>query len=76
MSEHVQQTRIERVQNVNTDQTLLERLLRIGTVDFDTAGTDDSDFTFIGVGNPDAVVEAVDRAQREASAAGPRTDGL
>ena len=77
LSKHVQQTRIERVQNVNTNQTLVSRMLRVGTVDFDTAGTDDSDFTFIGVGNPHEVVEAVDHAQREASAsAGPRGDGL
>ena len=76
LSKHVQQTRIERVQNVNTNQTVVSRILRVGTVDFDTAGTDDSDFTFTGVGNPHEVVEAVDRAQREASAAGPRTDGL
>jgi uncharacterized membrane protein YdbT with pleckstrin-like domain len=66
LSKHVQQTRIERVQNVNTSQTLVSRILRVGTVDFDTAGTDDSDFTFIGVGSPHRVVEAVDRAQREA----------
>jgi uncharacterized membrane protein YdbT with pleckstrin-like domain len=66
LSKHVQQTRIERVQNVNTNQTFVSRLLRVGTVDFDTAGTDDSDFTFIGVGAPHRVVEAVDRAQREA----------
>jgi uncharacterized membrane protein YdbT with pleckstrin-like domain len=66
LSKHVQQTRIERVQNVNTNQTFVSRLLRVGTVDFDTAGTDDSDFTFVGVGSPHRVVEAVDRAQREA----------
>jgi uncharacterized membrane protein YdbT with pleckstrin-like domain len=76
LSKHVQQTRIDRVQNVNTSQTFVSRILRVGSVDFDTAGTDDSDFTFTGVGNPHVVVEAVDRAQREASTAGPRTDGL
>ncbi|HEY7619683.1 MAG TPA: PH domain-containing protein [Solirubrobacteraceae bacterium] len=76
LSKHVQQTRIERVQNVNTSQTFVSRMLRVGTVDFDTAGTDDSDFTFVGVGNPHEVVEAVDHAQREASAAAPRSDGL
>jgi uncharacterized membrane protein YdbT with pleckstrin-like domain len=75
LSKHVQQTRIERVQNVNTSQTVVSRLLRVGTVDFDTAGTDDSDFTFVGVGDPHSVVEAVDRAQREASAA-PSREGL
>lgn len=65
LSRRVQETRLDRVQNVNTDQSALERVLRIGTVDFDTAGTDDSDFTFRGVAHPAAVVAAVDRAQRE-----------
>jgi len=68
LSKHVQQTRIDRVQNVNTSQSLLERILRVGTVDFDTAGTDDGDFRFIGISSPDDVVAAVDRAQREAAA--------
>src|SRR4029453_2129991 len=63
----VQQTRIDRVQNVNTDQSVVERLLRVGKVDFDTAGTDDSDFTFEGVSSPSKVVHAVDRAQHLAS---------
>jgi uncharacterized membrane protein YdbT with pleckstrin-like domain len=67
LSKRVQQTRIDRVQNVNTAQTLLQRILRVGTVDFDTAGTDDGDFRFIGISSPDGVVAAVDRAQREAS---------
>jgi uncharacterized membrane protein YdbT with pleckstrin-like domain len=67
LSKRVQQTRIDRVQNVNTDQSLFERILRVGRVDFDTAGTDDSDFVFAGISNPDAVVSAVDRAQRDAT---------
>ncbi len=75
----VQQTRIERVQNVNTEQGILERILRVGAVDFDTAGSDDSEFRFSGVNNPEAVVVAVDRAQREHSLAhqsDPSPDGL
>ncbi len=68
LSKRVQQTRIERVQNVNTEQSLRERLLRVGTVDFDTAGTDDSEFRFVGIADPGTVVNAVDRAQREAAA--------
>jgi uncharacterized membrane protein YdbT with pleckstrin-like domain len=64
-------TRLERVQNVNTRQTILERLLRVGTVDFDTAGTEDSDFSFVGVAGPRKVVELVDKAQRERGAAEP-----
>jgi uncharacterized membrane protein YdbT with pleckstrin-like domain len=65
LSKAVQQTSIDRVQNVNTDQRFIDRVLRVGKVDFDTAGTDDSDFIFAGVANPDGVVTAVDRARRE-----------
>jgi len=67
LSRRVQQTRIDRVQNVNTRQRPLERLLHVGAVDFDTAGTDDSDFTFDGVNDPTGVAAAVDRAQRIAA---------
>jgi uncharacterized membrane protein YdbT with pleckstrin-like domain len=68
LSKRVQQTRVDRVQNVNTDQSLRERLLRVGTVDFDTAGTDDSEFRFVGISSPAKVVIAVDKAQRDAAA--------
>lgn len=66
LSKHVQQTDINRVQNVNTSQSPLERLLQVGRVDFDTAGTDDASFTFEGIANPEAIVAAVDEAKREA----------
>jgi uncharacterized membrane protein YdbT with pleckstrin-like domain len=72
LAKRVQQTRIDRVQNVSTDQSILQRVFRFGTVDFDTAGTDDSDFRFVGIGSPDKVVAAVDRAQREAALAAGR----
>ena len=68
LSKATQETRVQRVQNVNTNQSLFERMLQIGTVDFDTAGTDGSEFRFVGVGNPEVVVRAVDKAQREAAA--------
>jgi uncharacterized membrane protein YdbT with pleckstrin-like domain len=64
----VQETRLERVQNVNTEQSALERLLQVGTVDFDTAGTSDAEFAFVGVSQPEKVMAAVDEAQREHSA--------
>jgi uncharacterized membrane protein YdbT with pleckstrin-like domain len=68
VSREEQQTQISRVQNVNTDQSVLQRLLQIGTVDFDTAAGGDYDFKFAGVADPREVVEAVHRAQREADA--------
>jgi len=68
LSKHMQQTRIDRVQNVNTNQSVLERMLRVGVVDFDTAGSsaNEADFQFVGVANPGEVVTVVDRAQRSA----------
>jgi len=69
LSRTEQHTTLDRVQNVETHQTLLERVLCIGTVSFDTAATDDSEFTFEGVATPRGVVEAVDRAQQAAAAA-------
>jgi uncharacterized membrane protein YdbT with pleckstrin-like domain len=67
LAKRVQQTSIDRVQNVNTEQSFVDRILRVGHVDFDTAGTDDSDFTFRGVSEPAEIVTAVDRAQRAQS---------
>jgi uncharacterized membrane protein YdbT with pleckstrin-like domain len=64
----MQQTRLDRVQNVNTEQSVLERILQVGTVNFDTAGTTDSDFSFRGVSQPEKVMAAVDEAQREYAA--------
>jgi uncharacterized membrane protein YdbT with pleckstrin-like domain len=63
-----QQTLVNRVQNVNTNQSVLQRMLVIGTVNFDTAAEDDFDFQFAGVSSPHDVVDAVHRAQREADA--------
>ena len=75
VSRKIQQTRIERVQNVNISQAVIQRVLLVGKVDFDTAGTDDSDFTFDGVSQPEQVMKAVEQAQHEASLAGAQ-DGL
>jgi uncharacterized membrane protein YdbT with pleckstrin-like domain len=65
---HVQETRLERVQNVNYQQSMLDRVLGVGTVDFDTAGSDDSEFRFEWVDGPEQVVSAVDHAIEEARA--------
>jgi uncharacterized membrane protein YdbT with pleckstrin-like domain len=67
IARRTQEARLERVQNVNTNQGVIDRILQVGTVDFDTAGTTDSDFAFRGVSQPEKVVQAVDRAQREHS---------
>jgi len=63
-SREVQETRLERVQNVNYRQSVYQRLMQIGDVDFDTAATDDYNFIFTGVANPAEVVHRVDQATR------------
>lgn len=68
---NVQETRLERVQNVNYEQGVLDRMLGVGSVDFDTAGTDDSEFRFEWVNEPERVVRAVDRAIEEARTGAP-----
>lgn len=67
VSREVQETRLERVQDVNYRQSALQRVLGIGDVDFDTAAGDPTDFVFAGVASPASVVEEVHKA----TAAGP-----
>ena len=69
ISRNVQETRVDRIQNVNTEQGVLDRILLVGTVDYDTAGTDDADFSFVGVGQPEKVAKKVEQALHEASQA-------
>jgi uncharacterized membrane protein YdbT with pleckstrin-like domain len=73
VSREVQETRLERVQNVNYRQSAYQRIMQIGDVDFDTAATDDYNFIFAGVADPANVVHRVDQATG-ASASG--THGL
>jgi uncharacterized membrane protein YdbT with pleckstrin-like domain len=61
----VQETRLDRVQNVNFEQGVIDRMLNVGSVDFDTAGSDDSEFVFEWVNGPEEVVRAVNEAIAE-----------
>jgi membrane protein YdbS with pleckstrin-like domain len=70
ISREIQETRLERVQNVNYNQSLYQRIMQIGDVDFDTAGTSDYDFIFAGVADPADVVQRVDQATGAAIAGG------
>jgi uncharacterized membrane protein YdbT with pleckstrin-like domain len=62
VSREVQETRLERVQNVNYRQSVYQRIMQIGDVDFDTAASDDYNFVFAGVAEPAEVVHRVDQA--------------
>ncbi len=68
LSREIQETRLERVQNVNYRQSIYQRVMQIGDVDFDTAASDDYNFVFAGVANPDEVVHRVDQATGAAAA--------
>jgi uncharacterized membrane protein YdbT with pleckstrin-like domain len=62
ISRRVQETRLQRVQNVNFNQGVYERAMQIGDVEFTTAGTDESNFVFAGVAQPEQVVQQVEHA--------------
>ena len=72
LSRDLHQTRLDRVQNVNSRQSMFERLLRVGTVDFDTAAGAEFDFAFRGVARPSEIVRTVDRAIHELQGSGAR----
>jgi uncharacterized membrane protein YdbT with pleckstrin-like domain len=67
LSRDSQEARLARVQNVTTRQSFPERVLGIGTVDFDTAAGSDYDFAFRGVSDPAHVVRVVDDALEAAA---------
>ena len=73
LSRAEQHSRVDRIQNVTTNQSVLERLLRVGTVEFDTAAGEDDELKFAGVGSPHDVVEAVRQAQRQSPEVPART---
>lgn len=62
LSREMHECRLERVQNVNSRQRLLERMLGVGTVDFDTAAGAAYDFSFRGVDDPGRIVRTVNAA--------------
>jgi uncharacterized membrane protein YdbT with pleckstrin-like domain len=65
MARDLHETRLERVQNVNLRQSLLDRALAVGRIDFDTAGGAAYGFSFVGVAEPKRLARTVDRALRE-----------
>jgi uncharacterized membrane protein YdbT with pleckstrin-like domain len=71
VSREMHETRLERVQNVRSRQTMLQRVLGVGTVDFDTAAGAAYDFAFHGVEDPTRIVRTVDRALHELGIAHP-----
>lgn len=61
LSRDIQAASVQRIQSLNTRQSLIDRMLGVGSVDFDTAGTaeDADDFHFRGVADPHGLVRQV-----------------
>jgi uncharacterized membrane protein YdbT with pleckstrin-like domain len=74
LSKSIEETRIDRVQDVKVHQGFLERILGIGTVDFDTSAESGAGFRFAGIASPDHVARQVDRVVHEADAPAPSLD--
>lgn len=64
---------VEKVQNINTSQSLIDRVLGVGAVDFDTAGADASqaDFVFSGIADPQQLVRRLEERQIGAGSGRP-----
>ena len=65
LTRNIQETRIDRLQDHSIRQTIIERMLRVGTINFDTAGEQKDMFSFDGVSNPERIVGKIDQVQRQ-----------
>lgn len=65
MGREIHETRLEQIQNVSLTQSLLERVLGIGTIAFDTAAGAAFEFSFRGVAAPRELTRAIDHALRQ-----------
>ena len=66
ISRNIEEARLAREQNVNVRQGGLERILQVGTVDFDTASNRaDDTFQFRGIADPGEVTRLVDQAHEQ-----------
>jgi uncharacterized membrane protein YdbT with pleckstrin-like domain len=68
-------TNVDRIQNITVTQSPVDRIMKVGTIDFDTAGDASSDrFSFVGVDNPQSLREEIMQA-RDEEKTGSRFDG-
>jgi uncharacterized membrane protein YdbT with pleckstrin-like domain len=68
-------TNVDRIQNITVKQSPVDRIMKVGSIDFDTAGDNASDrFSFVGVNNPQDLRDRIMRAREDEKAIG-RRDG-
>jgi uncharacterized membrane protein YdbT with pleckstrin-like domain len=64
-SRDVHETRLEHILNVSCRQSVLERLLGIGSLDVETGAGADYDFSLTGVTRPREIARAITQALRQ-----------
>jgi uncharacterized membrane protein YdbT with pleckstrin-like domain len=75
LSKTEKSTNVDRVQNITVNQSPVDRILKVGSIDFDTASDDFSDrFRFIGVNTPQNLRDAIMRARDAEKSSGRRDD--
>src|SRR3954447_12801524 len=73
LSKNVEETRVERVVDVTVRQSLWNRILQIGAVDFDNASAQQGDlFRFTGIADPHDVTRAINQVHEESATASSR----
>ena len=57
-------TNVDRIQNIRVQQSPVDRIMKVGSIGFDTAGDESSDkFSFIGVNRPQDLREQIMHAR-------------
>ncbi len=74
VSRNEQSGLVERIQNVNVSQGVIQRLLNVGTVEFDTA-SDDSDFRFEDISDPGGLRQRIDEELNRRDLTAPNSLG-
>jgi len=68
-------TNVDRIQNITVKQSPVDRIMKVGSIDFDTAGEASSDrFSFLGVNRPQDLRERIMHA-RDDEKTGTQHDG-
>jgi uncharacterized membrane protein YdbT with pleckstrin-like domain len=71
LARNVEETRVDRIVDVTVRQSMWQRMLAIGAVDFDNASAQQGDlFRFNGIASPHDITQAINRVHEETPQAG------
>ena len=69
LARNVEETRVDRIVDVTVRQSIWQRVMAIGAVDFDNASAQQGDlFRFTGIADPHDVTRAINQVHEEAGA--------